>query len=649
MLRDSPNLINAGLIGLLAGVGGYVFACAAHVWRKRNRSTALAGGVSRPRRMASWSTGMVLLGLLVIGGVAGWRELVPREGHLTGEGLLTVRVPADQHVAEVTSQDRVAKGAVLARFSCPRRESRIRVLQLHREALEARKAILANAPLALDPELVRRYQDAATDRRQMCASLDQLAPARDLVLRERLRQRLDNRWRLKVLAGGVEQADRELAQAKAKLSYLRKALQRKKLAAARGVATPEEVQGTETDVQVSEEEVGKVRAKLDALKAERTELQETLEEYEAVAAQQAKGLSEEVTTAERSVAHAGRKAESLLRQLDRDAERARDVRRGELEQLDAEIAQTTAEREGLEESLVVEASFGGTIVYREPSPRTAGREAPLVVLAGKNALRLRLRLSAAEADALAKETEVLLSLDQPDVQKRFAGIPLSSKPLPAEPGYVAAEVACRPPGLVVRELVDNPRIPVGLTWRPPLTVYPLLWIGVALVALGASGRIAVAWVARRAEAHGGQAVPQDRSARPAPDGGPEGFGAPDHDERTADLEAALDPAGGSSSQPEVRNAPARLMHILGEQLRDMLADGRRDEALLRALEYVLEHGCKQAVVSVRQGLNGDPAVHERIRKIEESVGRMSDPVEERLVRVLRTVADDVLSERPALR
>jgi len=569
MLRDSPNLINAGLIGLLAGVGGYVFACAAHVWRKRNRSTALAGGVSRPRRMASWSTGMVLLGLLVIGGVAGWRELVPREGHLTGEGLLTVRVPADQHVAEVTSQDRVAKGAVLARFSCPRRESRIRVLQLHREALEARN--------------------------------------------------------------------------------LRKALQRKKLAAARGVATPEEVQGTETDVQVSEEEVGKVRAKLDALKAERTELQETLEEYEAVAAQQAKGLSEEVTTAERSVAHAGRKAESLLRQLDRDAERARDVRRGELEQLDAEIAQTTAEREGLEESLVVEASFGGTIVYREPSPRTAGREAPLVVLAGKNALRLRLRLSAAEADALAKETEVLLSLDQPDVQKRFAGIPLSSKPLPAEPGYVAAEVACRPPGLVVRELVDNPRIPVGLTWRPPLTVYPLLWIGVALVALGASGRIAVAWVARRAEAHGGQAVPQDRSARPAPDGGPEGFGAPDHDERTADLEAALDPAGGSSSQPEVRNAPARLMHILGEQLRDMLADGRRDEALLRALEYVLEHGCKQAVVSVRQGLNGDPAVHERIRKIEESVGRMSDPVEERLVRVLRTVADDVLSERPALR
>jgi len=642
------DLANAGLIGLLAGVGGYIFACAAHVWRKRNGSAKPADASSPGRRLAPWCTGLLLVGLLLIGAVAGWRELVPREGHLTGEGLLTVRVPDDRKVAETTPLDQVAKGEALARFSCPKQESEIRVLQLRREALEAKKAMLADEPLEPDPELVRRYQNAVTDRRQMRASLDQLAPARDLVMREKLRQRLDNRRRLHVLAGEVEQADRELEQAGAKLSYLRKALQRKQQAADSGAASTDEVQGEETDVQVLQEEVAKVRAKLDALRAERAELQQTLGEYEAVAVNQARGLSADVETAERGMTQAGQQAEHLLRLLDRDAERARRLRRKEADQLDAEIAQVTAERDGLKESLVVEAPFAGTIVYRESSPRTAGRQAPLVVLAGENALRLRLRLSASEAEALAKEQEVLLSLAEPGVRQRFVGIPLSGEPLPAEPGYVAAEVACRPPRPVVRELVDNPRVLARLAWRPPLTVYPLFWVGVALVGLGASGRVAVGWLGRKAETREGQAAPRKPVACPAREGTAARLTEPEPEREAVSSGIGLDPGRGTIPRPGARSAPARLMHILGEQLRRMLAEGRRDEALLRALEWVLEHASEHDVTSIREGLNGDPAVHERIRQIDESAGRMTGPDELRLLHILRTVTADVLPERSAL-
>jgi len=632
-MRD-PTLLNAALIGLLAGFAAYVLSCTVHVWRKRNRGASGADGAPvAVRRLARYCLVAFALGLAMIALAAGWREMAPREGYLTGEGLLTVRVPDDLEVASVTKADFVQAGGVLARFSCPQRESKIRVLELRQAALTAEKDILADEPLTLDPELVRRYQSITADKRQTRASLDQLAPALDLVLREGLSQRLARRERLCVLPGELERAQSQLAQVAAKLSHSRNSLERAQHAAKRGAVTPNELENRQTQTQVLAAEAKKLQAEHDSLRQEQEQLERGLREYGAVATGQTEEMSEEVSQRQREMTDARSRAKALLALLEADAARARRLRRRKIEQLDVEIAQAEAELAGVRRSLVVTAPFPGRVVYRERSPRTAGRDSPLAVLAREDALRLRLRLSAAEADALAKESDVRLELTEPDVERRFTGALLRRDALAAEPGYVAAEVACHPPRRTVRGLAGDTVVRARLAWRPPLTVYPWFWAGAILAAVGASGRVVLGRWARKAEARVRLEAPRPSVRRPV-----------------AGRAAAPASLEGAAAQ-----CSARLLRVLGQQLAVMVAEGRREAGLLDAVEWVLDRAATQAIVEIREGLNGDPYVHERIRQVQQRLDSQAaasgpetphDTFDRRLGHVLRVVALDVLCEEP---
>jgi len=644
----------AALIGLLAGLGAYVFSCAVHVWRNRNRNAAAREQAPVARRLARWSALGVLLGLGLVALVAGWRELTPREGYLTGEGLLTVRLPQDLEVTYVTEARTVKAGAVLARFSCPQREARIRMLELHQVALETQQEILTDEPLKLDPELVRRYQSASADKRQLRASLDQLGPARNLVVREELRHCLATRERLCVLAGQAEQARKELEQASAKLRYSRQSLKRTAKAAEGGGATSGEVEDRQTEVQVLEAEVGKLQAKLKALAEEREQLERGLREFVTVASGQTEELSKDLSQAQEGMGQASSLAKALFERLERDASRAKRLRQRRIEHLDVEIAQAKAELVGLRDSLVATAPFCGQVVCREASPRTAGREAPLLVLAGGDALRLRLRLSAAETAALAREPKVKLELIEPEVQRRFTGTLIQQEDIPAEPGYVVAEVACQPPWRTVHKLASDTTVCARLAWRPPLSIYPLCWAGVALAVLGATGWVLLSWRARQGVDRAAEAVHVGSPARRL-----DRLGAAH--EAAADLAAGLaaansDPARWWLGRDDAsdRTCSAKPMRVLGESLAVMIGNGRRDGDLLDAIEWVLAHGPTRAIVHIRKGLNNDLDVHRRIRRLQRNfpakgpapaVGdRSPDAFDDRLVRVLRIVAADLVYE-----
>lgn len=641
---EALSLAKAGLFGLLVGVGGYVFSCAMHVWLRRNRSAAqhrsgLLG------HLAHGFSGLLVVGLGLIAVTPGWRELVPRNGHLTSDGLLAVRLPDDRTVAAVTQAKHVAAGETLVWFSCPEIECQIRVLQLRQKSLMAEKSILANQPLKLNPELVRRYQEMVTDRRQMRVSLDQLSPARNLVVREKLWQLLDKRQRLQELEGEVARSEKELKQTSAKLAYAKSALQRTQEALRKNVATTGEFEKQQTETRIAGTEVERVQVKLESLKATREGLKHGLREYETVAVAQSKDLATDIGTAKHRMKRATERTEDLVDQLGRDAVRARELRAKETERLEIEIAQTKAKCSGLQKSLAATAPFSGEIAYRDPSPQAAGGKAPLVILAGKHALRVRVRLSSVEANALAKEQEVTLVLDEPGVQHRFVGEFLRSGPLPAEPGYVAVELACSPPERSIRDLVDEDQIQASLAWRPPLTIYPLFWAGLALACAGVVGRVGIGLRARKAKAQEAQQPAQTGSAgvdgpgsvvRPRLPGATVSAEAPNHGHLNRRTYQSLGTV----------NVSTQLTYVLGEQLRRMLADDQRDESLLRGLEWILPHTSTQDILHIRQGLNGDPAVHERIREIEQRVCQGEDIADLRLAQVLRVVAQDVLREAP---
>jgi len=237
-------------------------------------------------------------------------------------------------------------------------------------------------------------------------------------------------------------------------------------------------------------------------------------------------------------------------------------------------------------------------------------------------------------------------LDEPGVQRRFVGEFLRSSPLPAEPGYVAAELACSPPERIIRDVVEEHQVQASLAWRPPLTIYPLFWAGLALACAGAAGRVGLG---RRT--HKTKAREAHRPAQTDPAGvdGPGSAVRPRLGGTTVSAEA---PNHGHLNRTTHQslgtvNFSTQLTYVLGEQLRSMLADDRRDESLLRGLEWILQHTSTEDILHIRQGLDGDLAVHGRIREIDQRVRQGKDIVDLRLARVLRVVAQDVLREGPA--
>jgi hypothetical protein len=439
MVNDSVGALH---IALAAAVVGWLVFCISHslaVWKKRNASGS-------PHS----SRGLLYAGLLLcIAALAGgWlnRELTRRAGVILGTDFFVVRAHA-RTTPHLVQGDSVDQGARLATFDDPEGDREEQHLRDDIAVLEQEIADTRLKPLVLDPELLRLSQDVNDSQR----------------------------GRLSQLGYGV------LHGAPAG-SFSTQALKDDGLVTAqRAQSTAAELQYERTASLVQDGIVA--RNKLDAAAAAAQTAAQKLRERENLI-QETKAGSDAIAQAKSAIA--------------RDNERAKAERAAELAELEARRSElrTSLQQLHLERSVI--APFGGTVVYRHPSPALAEDDQVILALAKGAGFVATVQVPAREAAMLEPGQELRLKLNHSLVSEEILGRLQSVHLVSGYPNRRDLLIACDLPPEQFAALAKA-TIPVTLQWRPALYTDRFTQAGLALLMLSVVAWLltqAVAWVRR---------------------------------------------------------------------------------------------------------------------------------------------------------
>ena len=624
----------SGLIGFSSFCVSYAFL----VWRRRN--VASTGQQSTPAdTLRRWSACLALSGVLAVGIALAVRELDRAEGVLSSDGLYAIRVPDDEYrVTYLAEGSSLKEGDLVARLESPEAEAKVQELELQCRRLEKQRDALRLESLELDHELVRHQQNAITAANQLRTSIGQLLPEHESVARQAMMERLTRLEKIAKLDVDIGWCEGELTRACQHQTYASRELERVTKLIDRDAVSESDVDSTREQVYDAHAEIANLKQRIEGMRNEKTQIEQSLEEIAILTSGQQDVLVSELNRARADYAVVESENTELAAKLVADLERARSLRQRELEQLDLKIEECRVQLAGVEKTLIVRAPYDGTVVYRDPSPRSADQQQPLFVLARQPGFRLQARLPRIQVAALKNAGEVTMELVDPAVKPYFGGTFLNARPMPHKPGYVVAELACQPPEETIRELMEGEKIMATLRWRPPLTTLLPFRVGAVLALTGVAGW-AVSFIGlarRRPTQH-----PRGRN----------GHGPVPHvllsgtsnaaTERKRSVETPIPRAADLES-----GSVSALHELLGERLREVVLRDEIDSDLLSAVEWALDRHHVRAVRQIRVGLGCDVALEERVSQLHQEAeaaskvhgnGSHRDNDRERALRVLRTI------------
>jgi len=614
------------VIGAGVGFGAYCLTCALHVWRSRNAS--LRGGARAEPRSGARRTAAVL----AVGGLAGmllsalWQAAVPREGLLSGDGLFTVRRLAEFDVAEVASSKVVAKDDLLVRVHSPAAEAEIAVLELRRESLAAERGILLHQPLAVDPEITQKLAELNAQERTWRTNLNDLVLEKERLLRDRLRERLAKQDEINKLHREESRLRGDWNQAQGDLALCREEHDRLAKLRLKDVTGQQEYSQKANELASRQIEVRKLDEQLQKVAAQREGIERGLDDYLAFSRDQEKQLTGEILRLEARLDDVARGQKEFEQRRDDDLARAKRHREQSLKKIDVERKQADRQLAGWKRRLEIPAPFAGRIVYRATSPGSVKPEEPLVVLAPVDGLRFSVRLprwmQSPLRDAGGVSCKLLEDLERDD-QRRFVDCRFTARlagweDLPSHPGYGLAELKCEAPAEAVRLLARGEQIAASLIWRPPWHTDPVFLLS-ALVAAAAG----LPWAVSR------------RRARPA------------FTEGRLPSRAAGNGRHVPCDIATEFGAEGAMLHLLGSQLREMIAGGDLDAGVVAAAEWALDRHRARAVRLLALGMGDGAELCEHLeRLVQEHAANSgngrprpgSSDLLRRLIAVLRTVA-----------
>lgn len=650
-----PNLlILGGLVGLII----FAFLHAVGVWKHRHKAlrSGRASLASSARQWISW--GFVLAGAVVLIATFVWQEFMMREGLLSGDGLFAVRARDGWRLDFLYRGESVEAGQVLARLRSPEREAELQVLKWRRSALEARQQMLSQQPLELDPEIVRRFQEAAADQQQLRAFLTQLTSEHRLVTRDLLAEHLAKQEKHQQLHTEIAQLEHELVQAQAKRQFSEHHTRRLETLLKRHLASPSELEQQQTDLAVFKAQVANLQARLQRKQAEQRLLTDDIAQLQALRTTQSQQLKDEIERTRMEMGQATQANDDFETQLAKDLKRATLVQERQLEAVALELRQVGAQLQGLAATLQVRAPFAGHVVYRDLSPNAASDATPILVLAPPAGFDLRLRLPASEVQALAHAGPVTLELLEPAVQRRFQGTLVDWQPLPDDPRFVLTELQCQPPARAIRQLASNENVAARLVWRPPLYTATLFPFAAGAVVLGSIGLV-LPWTHR-----GRQARQRMETAELA------GTHDKDAASGTQESETSISQPmpvtmgetsmGGALSNADLPGHPdaahlsygalSGILQTLAHRLRESVVHDNLDKTLLTAIEWHLDRHHTRAVAVLNEVLQEDATFFEHAQRVLHQLATAAmSPTDVqaqcllRFERILRVVAPQLVN------
>ncbi len=239
------------------------------------------------------------------------------------------------------------------------------------------------------------------------------------------------------------------------------------------------------------------RSKLDAAAAAAQTAAQKLRERESLI-QETKAGSDAIAQAKVAIA--------------RDEQRARAERTAELAELDAKRSELRRSLLQLHLERSVMAPFGGTVVYRHPSPALAEEDQVILALAKGSGFLATVQLPAREAAMLTPGQELRMKLNHSLVSEEIIGRLQSVQPVSGYPDRRDLLIACDLPPEQFAALSKG-TIPVTLQWRPPLYTDRFAQAGLAFLILSVVAwfiTLVRAWVRRAGGPRAGDREEVDR-------------------------------------------------------------------------------------------------------------------------------------------
>jgi hypothetical protein len=435
MGNDSVGALH---IALAAAVLGWLVFCISHslsVWKKRNAN-------GKPRG----SHGLLYAGLLLCAAAlaGGWlnRELTRRAGVVLGTDFFVVRAHS-RTTPHLVQGDSVDQGARLASFDDLEVDREEQHLRGDIAIMEQQIADTRLKPLVLDPELLRLSQDA-NDAQS---------------------------GRLSQLGYGV------LHRAQAGSLPTQDLKNDELVSAQQAQSTAAEMQYERTASLVKDGIIA--RSKLDAAAAAAKTAAQKLRERENLIQETMAG-SGAMAQAKSAIAH--------------DYERAKAERTAELAELEAKRSELRASLLQLHLESSVIAPFGGTVVYRHPSPALAEDDQVILALAKGSGFLATVQVPAREAAMLEPGQELRMKLNHSLVSEEIIGRLQSIQPVSGYPDRRDLLIACDLPPEQFAALSKG-TIPVTLLWRPALYTDRFAQAGFLFLTLSV-----IAWLLTRVRA-----------------------------------------------------------------------------------------------------------------------------------------------------
>jgi hypothetical protein len=219
------------------------------------------------------------------------------------------------------------------------------------------------------------------------------------------------------------------------------------------------------------------RSKLDTAAAVAQTAAQKLRERENLI-QETKAGSDAIAQAKSAIAH--------------DYERAKAERTAELAELDARLSELRTSLLQLHLERNVMAPFGGTVVYRHPSPALAEDDQVILALAKGSGFLATVQVPAREAAMLTPGQELRMKLNHSLVSEEIIGRLQSVQPVSGSPDRRDLLIACDLPPEQFAALSKG-TIPVTLLWRPALYTDRFAQAGLVFLMLSV-----IAWVVTRA-------------------------------------------------------------------------------------------------------------------------------------------------------
>ena len=633
-----PDVLRFALLSGLIGFSAFCISYAFYVWRKRNSSLS---GVPSTRNDAlrQWAFCLGLAGGFAIAIAVAVREIHRIEGVLAGDGLYAVRSPDDEYqLTYLIDVPSVAEGDVVARLESPKAAAEARELELECRRLEKERDALLLDSLTLDPELVRRHQNAITRANQLQASIDQLLPDAESVLRQVTLERLTRQEKRSQLEIDIAWYEGELKRATRQQIYVDRELARMSQLIERDAITESEVDLRRKQADELDMEIANLKLRIEGMKKHRARIDSSLHEIETLRTEQTEKLGGELNRARSDRAIADNETQDSSARLQEDTQRARKFRERQIEQLEIELEQCQTQLAGIKQTFVVRAPYAGSIVYRDPSPRSAEEKQPLLVLSRQSGFRLQARLPRRQAAALENTDELTMKLVDPFVESYFGGRYLDNRTMPQKPNYVVAEFSCQPPREAIQEWMTGEKIVARIEWRPPLTTLLPFQLGAVLLLLGTTGW-ALTWTRRTPPRRLKQA--NGSNGQDQFPGSPKSLRADARGEQKRSSRLAVYETANLES-----GSVSALHELLGERLRETILRDEVDSDLLSAVEWALDRHHTRAVRQIRVGLGCDNELEARVDQLRQQIGtarRMNGNdshtarERERVLRVLRTV------------